>query len=255
MVPAMMSKARLLSPAAMALACALATASPAAAQFSNLPLFPGPVVEEPPLSGRQVLQILSRRGFEPLTGARFNGDAYIVDALSPRGEPVRLVVDAFDGQVLRRVNLESGSLDTRGYEAPPPWVRRYERPEIEEEVARPAPRQPPPAPSARVEPPPVAAPRAAPAEPRTERPVATAPAPAPERPRARTVPPAPAPAPAAKAPEPQPERPAAVATPQAPRTGPVRVIEGVTPVLPRSQRGVDEVGLPPPEAPAAPKVD
>jgi hypothetical protein len=33
------------------------------------------------------------------------------------------------------------------------------------------------------------------------------------------------------------------------------VIEGVTPVLPRSQRGVDEVGLPPPEAPAAPKVD
>ncbi|KAA2236557.1 hypothetical protein [Salinarimonas soli] len=250
----MMYKAHPVPFAALALAVALAAATPAAAQFSNVPPLPVPGAAEPPLSGRQVLQILSRRGFEPLSGARFNGDAYVVDAVSPRGETVRLLVDAFDGQVLRRVNLEGGSLDTRGYEAPPPWVRRYERPGVveEEEIVRPAPRQPRPAPTVRVEPPPAAAPRAVTPAP-AERPVAAAPTPAPERPRARAVPPAPAPA--VKAPEPQPERPAAVATPQAPRTGPVRVIEGVTPVLPRSQRGVDEIGVPAPEAPPEPKVE
>jgi hypothetical protein len=211
---------------------------------------------DPPLSGRQVLDILSRRGFEPITGARFNGDAYVVDAISPRGEAVRLVIDAFDGQVIRRVNLEGGSLDTRGYEPPPPWVRRYERPEAEmEEEPRPAPRPARPAPTARVEPP--AAPRPAPP---AEPPVATverpAPAPAP-RPTVRTVPPAPAPTPTptVKAPDPQPQRPAASATPQGPRTGAVRVIDGVTPVLPRSQRGVDEVGVPVPETPGELRLD
>lgn len=201
---------------------------------------------DPPLSGRQVLDMLSRRGFEPLTGARFNGDAYVVDAVSPRGEAVRLVIDAFDGQVIRRVNLEGGSLDMRGYEPPSPWVRRYERPEVEiEEEVRPAPRPARPAPTVRVEPP---APRPAPP---TEPPVASVERPAPaQKPAVRAVPPAPT-----VKPDAQPQRPAASATPQGPRTGAVRVIEGVTPVLPRSQRGVDEVGVPAPEAPGALRLD
>jgi hypothetical protein len=58
-----------------------------------------------------------------------------------------------------------------------------------------------------------------------------------------------------RVPEPAPERPAASAAPQAPRTGPVRVIQGVTPVMPRSQRGVDEVGVPAPDSPATPRID
>lgn len=227
----------------LTLAAALAgaaLATPAQAQYA----------EGPPLSGRQVMEILTRRGFEPLTGARFNGDAYVVDAISPRGGAVRLVVDAFDGQVIRRVSLEGGSLDTRGYEPPPPWVRRYER-DDEIAPAQPAPRQPRPAPSVRVEPPVAAPPAAAPAP--VERPVAVAPPPAPARPPARAVPPAPTPT--VKAPDPQPERPAASAAPQGTRSGSVRVIQGVTPVLPRSQRGVDEVGVPAPDAPGELKID
>ena len=171
------------------------------------------------------------------------------------------MVDAFDGRVLRRVNLDGGFGGARGYEPPPPPVSRERRPDFgDDEIVRPAPRQPRQAPSARVEPPPVAPRAVTPAPERqmerpSERPTARAPAPAPEQPRARSVPPAPAPAPAAKAPEPQPERPAAAATPQAPRSGTVRVIEGVTQVPARSSRGADEIGVPAPEAPAAPKMD
>ncbi len=231
--------------ARLALASVLAlspvAAAPALAQFAV----------GSPLTGRQVMQLLARRGFEPLSGARFNGDAYVVDALSPRGDPVRLVIDAYDGQVIRRVNLEGGSLDMRGYEPPPPWVRRYERPEVEEE--RPAPRPARPAPAARVEPPPAARPAAPPAAP-AEKPIVAAPQQVqPAKPVVRTVPPAPAPT--VKAAEPAPERPAASATPQGPRTGPVRVIQGVTPVMPRSQRGVDEVGVTAPDAPGELKID
>jgi hypothetical protein len=135
----------------------------------------------------------------------------------------------------------------RGYEPPPPWVRRYERPEVEiEEEVRPAPPPARPPPTVRVEPP---APRPAPP---TEPPVASVERPAPaQKPAIRAVPPAPA----VKAPDAQPQRPAASATPQGPRTGAVRVIEGVTPVLPRSQRGVDEVGVPAPEAPGELRLD
>ncbi|HYF55154.1 MAG TPA: hypothetical protein VEA41_12925 [Salinarimonas sp.] len=200
--------------ARLALAAALALSpvavAPALAQFAV----------GPPLTGRQVMQLLARRGFEPLSGARFNGDAYVVDALSPRGAPVRLVIDAYDGAVIRRVRLDAPRRGPYG-DGPPPWQRPDEGPgdEIEEAPARPAPRPSRPAPSARVEPPLAPAPRPpavpsapveAPAAPEPERPVAAAP----EKLPTRTVPPASA----ARAPD--------RAAP--PRN--VRVIEGVTPV-------------------------
>jgi hypothetical protein len=226
MVPAMMYKVPSLRLAALAVASTLVTASPAAAQFSNLPLFPGlgPAIEEPALSGRQVLQILSRRGFEPLTGAQFNGDAYVVDAISPRGEAVRLVVDAFDGRVLRRVNLDGGFGGARGYEPPPPPVSRERRPDFgDDEIVRPAPRQPRQAPSARVEPPPVAPRAVTPAPERqmerpSERPTARAPAPRPSSP-------APAPCRPRRPLRPPPRRPSpspSVPPPPRPRRRPAR---------------------------------
>jgi len=193
------------------LSLALPAAAPAAAQFPD----------DPPLPRREILALLERRGFEPIARPRLDGDAYLVDALSPRGVPVRLVVDAYDGVVIERIVLREETLDPDPFEAPP-WARgpRAERlgadrlaPDGElfgDEPRRPAPRraEPPRERAARVEPP------------------ASKPAPPPRAAHTPTPPPAPQlPAPAAEVPKP-------AETAAAPR-GKVRIIEGVTPVLPK----------------------
>ncbi|MEH3147933.1 MAG: hypothetical protein PGN34_21905 [Methylobacterium frigidaeris] len=59
------------------------------------------------LSPRAVLARLGRQGYAPLTHPRFDGETYILDAESPGGSTVRLVVDARSGRILDRDRLEA----------------------------------------------------------------------------------------------------------------------------------------------------
>ncbi|WP_298965461.1 hypothetical protein [uncultured Methylobacterium sp.] len=59
------------------------------------------------LSPRAVLARLGRQGYAPLSHPRFDGETYTLDAESPGGNPVRLVVDARSGRILDRDRLEA----------------------------------------------------------------------------------------------------------------------------------------------------
>jgi len=64
---------------------------------------PYPVMRRPmALHPVEIFEELRERGFEPLgiTGRR--GEVYLVDAIGARREHVRLVVDAYDGEILER---------------------------------------------------------------------------------------------------------------------------------------------------------
>lgn len=62
------------------------------------PSMPRPLALHP----SEIFEELRERGFEPLgiTGRR--GEVYLVDAIGARREHVRLVVDAYDGEILER---------------------------------------------------------------------------------------------------------------------------------------------------------
>src|SRR5690348_12036809 len=77
------------------LARTLLSTTPAAAQWFGL--FGG----DDPLPPPRISRMLARQGFQDLSRPRFAGDVYIVHAISPMGTRVRLVVDAFDGTIVR----------------------------------------------------------------------------------------------------------------------------------------------------------
>lgn len=80
-------------------ALALAAATPAQAQYFD------PFDEV--ISPRSIVWRLNDRGFTEISRPRFDGRAYVVEAESPRGGRVRLIVDARDGAVLGRVRLDT----------------------------------------------------------------------------------------------------------------------------------------------------
>ena len=51
---------------------------------------------------RRIIRMLSRQGFVSVDDIRLRRDRYIVEAVRPNGALVRLVVDAFDGDILSR---------------------------------------------------------------------------------------------------------------------------------------------------------
>ena len=59
------------------------------------------------ISPRSIVWRLNDRGFTDISRPRFDGRAYVVEAESPRGGRVRLIVDARDGAVLGRVRLDA----------------------------------------------------------------------------------------------------------------------------------------------------
>lgn len=222
----------------------LMAASPAGAQW-----FGGEVVvREAVVPPGDVLRLLARRGYDEFSRPRFTGQAYVVDATDRRGDRVRVVVDAFEGEIRRIRLLEEerltgalprGRVERFGDEGrdAPPRGRQALR-------SDPPPRQDPPAAAPRPEKP------ASPAGPRKPEPPAAAvspPAPGPEAVRRADPPPAAAPvarAPELAAPEPS-ARPAVESAPAEPRDrpdarGPVRVIEGVTPVIPQGGPKAEE---------------
>ena len=255
--------------------------------------------EDEPLPPPTISRMLLRRGYEPLGRPRFQGDVYMVQALSPSGARVRLMVDAYNGSIIRsmRIDEDLGPVLPRGRDYPdrevdldqlddvPPRASRPQ-PQFEDETLRsgrlqPQPgNEPPraqrpqperkaarsetqgrapvaPAPSRRSAQP--AAPATTPAAPAPvvekpkedppvhDKPAATAaaPAPSPKEDMPAAAAPAPAPLPVEAA-RPAPAKPEAARTAEKtvedkPATaGPsqaVRVIEGVTPILPQKQPG------------------
>jgi hypothetical protein len=145
-----------------------------------------------PMSRREVASILSRRGYRVSPSMARNNDVYMVEAVDPSGRRLRLVVDAYDATILRRVDaalprgvarrddMDSWRDDEEGFGPPraaPPRVI----PGVGPAQRKPAPKKPT---TARVEPP-APAPKAttAPA-PVPAAPPATAPAPTPPGPAA-----------------------------------------------------------------------
>jgi hypothetical protein len=193
-----------------------------------------------PLPRDVIVERLEDRGFEDVGRPRFDGSVYVVEATSRRGGAVRLVVDAFDGHIIRQTPLTVARLDDdegfdidgyaapRGrYNAPPPEMPnapRWRQGEPDglprREAARPV--------EPEVVAPPSAAPRSRPTDPRL----------APD-----------APATSARPTEPEPQREAR--RPSSPEAGvPSGGVEGVNP---DSKRAVKPTPKPKVDAAAKPE--
>lgn len=59
------------------------------------------------LGPRQIAHRLYRQGFRDIRAIRARGDVYVVRAEGRRGLPVRLVVDAFSGEIIGRTVLDN----------------------------------------------------------------------------------------------------------------------------------------------------
>lgn len=220
---------------ALALVALAAAPAPAAAQiffeFGVWRLDPVDVIDE-----------LRDQGFRQVGPLIPRGRVYLVDATEPTGERVRLVVSAGSGDILQTIVLSQ----PRFIDVPPEHRRplRRARPvEPREESGRPQrqavvpPERPPvrpqPRPSPTLRPPAEERPQSE-TKPEREAPKPrTATRPEPQKPVKRetpaATPPAPVPPPAAAAPVQPPEPPR---TQSARPEEPVRVIPGVTPVVP-----------------------
>lgn len=136
-------------------------AGPASAQFFERPYGPftynsPPAVFDPleawvgrgvPLSPSAIVERLEDRGFDDVGRPRSNGQAYVVEATSPRGRRVSLIVDPIRGVILDRMPIgdprgreEADSPDDRRRDALRPG-RPYP-PEISSEPSTPAERAP-----------------------------------------------------------------------------------------------------------------
>lgn len=76
--------------AASVFGAAVAMAQPAQAQYYGRPM----------LSERNVLNTLQARGFRRMSPPVLNNDVFVLDAVDPRGMPVRLIVSAFNGSIV-----------------------------------------------------------------------------------------------------------------------------------------------------------
>lgn len=231
-------------------AAALGAAAPASAQWL------GPLGDAPIPPGG-IVRSLMNRGFVEIGRPRLNGDVYVVEGMNARGTRLRLVIDAYDGSLVSRTRLDAplvppAEVGRGGRVArPDPFRDSFATPFEDETFAPPqreayrtdpAPRQPsaaatpqrkapkaaapqavPPAPAVPVE---AAKPETAKAEPPKAEPAKAEPAPVPA-----AVPPAPAKPP--EAPAPAAAKPAEPPAAQEPPQRSVRVIEGVTPVVPQ----------------------
>lgn len=100
---------------AVAMLSALST--PAAGQFFPRPYiyggyYSGPIAAPIPrrdvgLSTAEIFEDLRDRGFRPLGVASRRPDVIVIDAIDPRRQPVRLIVDIYDGEILQRFAREA----------------------------------------------------------------------------------------------------------------------------------------------------
>lgn len=113
---------------------AFSVATPAQAQFyigtfrhsfaiSPPGYMPGyPVHRERRLHPSMIVEELEDRGFRDLVLVTRRADVYVIEGISPRREPVRLIVDAYDGEILER--FTRGPVTSALAPLPTPPVRR-----------------------------------------------------------------------------------------------------------------------------------
>jgi hypothetical protein len=141
------------SSVALSIGLALATAalaSPARAQvffrpfahgFSyevDRPFYgPPPAPDEAPLSPREIMRAARDQGFVPLARPVRNRDVYVLEAQDQYGRGVRLIMDAYEGTIVRRFEARRSAPPAPAIrrEAQPwepeqaqPWERRQARP-------------------------------------------------------------------------------------------------------------------------------
>jgi hypothetical protein len=93
-----------LAAAGMAGSFLLASGGTAEAQFfgwwnqPTAPAYGGPVAAIPP---GEIYRIVASRGYQVTGGLRSNGRVYMVDVIDRWGRPLRLVVDAYDGDIVQ----------------------------------------------------------------------------------------------------------------------------------------------------------
>ncbi|MGY2050948.1 hypothetical protein [Methylobacterium sp. JK268] len=93
--------------AALAFGLLGAAAGPALAQGFFGERFSGVEEVDEVLAPRSVIFRLAREGYAGFTHPRFDGETYTLDADSPWGNRVRLVVDAHSGRVIERGRVEA----------------------------------------------------------------------------------------------------------------------------------------------------
>jgi hypothetical protein len=118
--------------ATVLIATSALVATPAEAQYFPRPYLYGgfysaPIVAPLPrrpvgMAAEDIIDELESRGYRAVTIAHRRRDVVVVDALDPRRQPVRLVVDAFDGEILERFARQGrdgeGARDVTGLPAP-----------------------------------------------------------------------------------------------------------------------------------------
>ena len=113
-------------------------ASEASAQFYPRPhvyggfysgeIYLPPVPRRPVgLGASAIMEELEERGFKPLGVVSRRPDVFVIDALDQRNMPVRLVIDAFDGEILERFARQDDRNDSLRAPFPPgPDARRID---------------------------------------------------------------------------------------------------------------------------------
>lgn len=74
----------------------------------------GAFITEGPIPPQRILSQLRGRGFSDISRPRFDGSVYLIEALNPWGLRVRLVIDAYDGEIVERHRLADPLLLERG---------------------------------------------------------------------------------------------------------------------------------------------
>lgn len=180
--------------------------------------------EDDVLPPRVIAWRLADRGFSGVSRPRFDGRFYLVDAISPAGLPVRLVLDPMTGGIVGRERMPGQDVYARLERPPSRAMPGYGW--TDDDVARPLPTDPGPGARALMRPGPEVA-RPADSNPyglnpdghrRNDPPrkvARTSPTRVPDKPAAKVSPAAPAPqiAPEAAKPDPAPATPAANANP------------------------------------------
>lgn len=117
--------------------------------FSPPGYIPGyPAPRERRLHPAMIVEELEDRGFRDLVLISRRPDVYVIEGVSPRREPVRLIVDAFDGEILERFSRGRATAAVAPLPTPP-----LRRPDAEAPQSAPPPKVAGPAPAPRVTPP------------------------------------------------------------------------------------------------------
>jgi hypothetical protein len=129
-----------------ALLAPLALTAPAQAQMFGIGFYSHPrplpprgvyvvTPHEAPIPPGMAVAILGERGFRPVGRVALRGEALVVHALDPRGRPVTVVMDAYDGEILNVMRRAA--------------LAGEPHPSVFPDLARPGPQTQPPQPPSR----------------------------------------------------------------------------------------------------------